>query len=115
LHIAARSMKLRRMNDALPMIVGASTIGISVVVMMMLVKGQSKKAAAVIAMIKTRGPMTLDEIAAATGTNLVMKGYLMQALDALVAQQTLAKISPPPDHPRMRIFRDTKYGLPPTA
>jgi hypothetical protein len=115
LHIVGRSMKLRRMNDALPMIVGALTIGISVVVMVLLVKGQSKKAAAVIAMIKTRGPRTLDEVAAATGTSFVMKGYLMQALDGMVAQQTLTKIPPPPDHPRMRIFRDTKYGLPPTA
>jgi hypothetical protein len=102
-------------NDSLSMIVGTLTIGISVGVMMMLVRGQSKKAGAVVAMITTRGPMTLDEIAKATKTNFVMKGYLMQALDAMVAQQTLAKIAPPPGHPRMRIFRDTKYALPPTA
>jgi hypothetical protein len=78
----------------------------------MLVKGQSNKAATILEMIKTRGPMTLDEITAATKTNFVMKGYLMQALDNMVAQQTLTKIAPPPDHPRMRIFRDTKYALP---
>src|ERR1019366_3120257 len=98
------------MSDALPMITGALTISISLVVMMMLVKGQAKKATVVVEMIKTRGPMTLDEISAATKTNFVMKGYLMQALDGMVARQTLVKIPPPPDHPRMRIFRDTKYG-----
>ncbi len=103
------------MSDVLPMIIGALTIGISLVVMMMLVKGQTKKATLVIEMIKARGPMTLDEITAATKTNFVMKGYLMQALDGMVTQRTLIKIPPPPDHPRMRIFRDTKYGLPPTA
>ena len=99
------------MSDTLPILIGGLTITISLVVMMMLVKGQSKKAATVIEMIKARGPMTLDEIAAATKTNIVMKGYLMQALDNMVAQQTLTKIAPPTDHPRMRIFRDTKYAL----
>jgi hypothetical protein len=53
--------------------------------------------------------MTLDEIAKALGTSLFAKGYLMQALDQMVAQGTLVKIAPPAGHPRLRILRDTKY------
>jgi hypothetical protein len=55
--------------------------------------------------------MTLDELAAELGTNVFAKGYLMQALDALVAEGRLKKIPPPPGHPRLRIFRDTKYAV----
>ena len=55
--------------------------------------------------------MTLDELAAATGTNVVMKGYLMQALDGLVAEGKLTKTPPPAGHPALRIARDSKYAL----
>jgi hypothetical protein len=78
-----------------------------------LVKGQRKKVEACYELLGTRGPMTLDEISAATGTNVVMKGYLMQALDQLASEGKLQKTPPPPGHPALRIFRDTKYGLPP--
>jgi hypothetical protein len=88
---------------------------ISAFVMRALVKGQRKKVETTLELLKTRGPMTLDEIAAATGTNVVMKGYLMQALDAMIAKGGLTKIPPPEGHPRLRIFRDTKYALPPKA
>ena len=86
---------------------------LSGLVMWWLVKGQRKKAEAAFEMLGARGPMTLDEIAAATGTNLVMKGYLMQALDQLAAEGKLQKTPPPKGHPALRILRDTKYGLPP--
>jgi hypothetical protein len=87
----------------------------SSVVMAILVKGQRKKVEGALEMLKARGPMTLNEIASATGTNFVMKGYLMQALDGMASQGKLLKIPPPPGHPALRIHRDTRYGVPPTA
>jgi hypothetical protein len=103
------------LENAGPISVAAVTVTLSAFVMRALVRGQRKKIEAVIEMLKTRGPLTLNEITEATGTNFVMKGYLMQALDRRVAEGGLTKIPPPPGHPRMRIFRDTKYGLPSAA
>ncbi|HUB06889.1 MAG TPA: hypothetical protein VMB50_07810 [Myxococcales bacterium] len=94
---------------------GVAVAVVSAVVMRALVKGQRKKVETALELLKTRGPMTLDEIAAETGTNVVMKGYLMQALDAMTAKGGLTKIPPPPGHPRLRLFRDTKYALPTQA
>ena len=74
-----------------------------------LVSGQKKKLAQIDALMLEHGGMTLDEIAKALGTNMFAKGYLMQALDQLVAQGTLVKVAPPAGHPRLRILRDTKY------
>jgi len=81
-------------------------------VMWRLVQGQRKKAESAFEMLGARGPMTLDELAVATATNVVMKGYLMQALDQLAAEGKLEKTPPPKGHPVLRITRDTKYGLP---
>jgi hypothetical protein len=93
----------------------AGIVGVIValaVVMPLLISGQRKKVAQIEPLLRERGGMTLDEIARELSTNVVAKGYLMQALDAMVAEGRLAKIAPPADHPRMRIFRDTKYALP---
>jgi hypothetical protein len=79
------------------------------VVMPMMIAGQKKKLAGIDGLLRERGGMTLDEIAKALGTNVFAKGYLMQALDQMVAQGKLVKVPPPPGHPRLRIFRDTKY------
>jgi hypothetical protein len=98
--------------DTSAIVVGIVIVVLSGVVMSLLVKGQRKKAEAAFAMLAARGPMTLDELTAATGTNFVMKGYLMQALDGLASEGKLEKIAPPAGHPRLRILRDTKYGLP---
>jgi hypothetical protein len=90
----------------------ALVVGVlSVVVMTMLVNGQRKKALELLPLLEARGPLTLDEIAAATETGLVMKGYLMQALDSLVAEGKLEKTPPPKGHPPMRLARDTKYAV----
>ena len=94
-------------------IVSAVLSGVlSVVVMAGLVKSQRKKAEAAFALLQQRGPLTLDELAVATSTNIVMKGYLMQALDGLVAEGKLEKSLPPKGHPALRFARDTKYCLP---
>jgi hypothetical protein len=99
--------------DSVAVISAVLVVVLSGLVMWWLVKGQRKKAEAAFEMLGARGPMTLDEIAAATGTNVVMKGYLMQALDQLAAEGKLQKRPPPQGHPVLRIARDTKYGLPP--
>jgi hypothetical protein len=93
----------------------ATLIGIVIafaVVMPMLVSSQRKKVAQIEPMLRERGGMTLDEIAAALKTGIVAKGYLMQALDQMAAEGKLTKTPPPAGHPRMRIVRDTKYSLP---
>ncbi len=82
------------------------------IVIPLLVRRQRKTVEQAFGMLKERGPMTLDEIAAATGTNFVMKGYLMQALDAMALEGRLTKTLPPKGHPVLRMARDTKYGLP---
>ncbi len=96
-------------------LVGMFTIGTIVVlslgVMGFLISGQRKKVARIEPLLRERGGMTLDECAKALGTNVFAKGYLMQALDGMVRDGTLTKIPPPAGHPRMRIFRDTKYSL----
>ena len=92
-------------------ITSALVVVLSAVVMSRLVMGQRKKVEAAFGMLAERGPMTLDELAAATGANVIMKGYLMQALDAFVAEGKLEKTPPPKGHPALRIARDTKYGL----
>ena len=97
--------------DAAILITTVLTGTISVVVMSMLVKRQRKRAEAAFGLLGSRGPMTLDELAAATGANVVMKGYLMQALDGLVTEGKLEKTPPPKGHPVLRITRDTKYCL----
>jgi hypothetical protein len=92
----------------------AGTVGVIIamaVVMPLLISGQKKKLAQVEGTLRDRGGMTLNELAAALGTNAVMKGYLMQALDQMVAEGKLKKIPPPAGHPRLRILRDTKYEL----
>ena len=99
-------------DSLIPIVTGGAVAIISPIVMRALVKGQRRKVETVRDLLKSRGPMTLNEITAATSTNLVMKGYLMQALDGMVAKHELTKIPPPEGHPRMRIFRDTKYALP---
>ena len=91
----------------------ATTIGIGLafaVVMPKLISGQRKKLASVEPLLRERGGMTLDELAKELGTSVFAKGYLMQALDAMVAEGKLVKIPPPAGHPRMRIFKDTKYA-----
>ena len=91
----------------------ATTVGIGLafaVVMPKLVSGQRKRLARVEPLLRERGGMTLDEIAKELGTSVFAKGYLMQALDAMVTEGKLVKVPPPPGHPRMRIFRDTKYA-----
>ncbi len=90
----------------------ASAVGVAIafaIVIPMLVSGQRKKLAGLEVLLRERGGMTLDEIAKALGTNVFAKGYLMQALDQMVAQGKLVKIVPPPGHPKLRIIRDTKY------
>lgn len=91
--------------------IGAAVgVGIALAVIIpRLVSGQKKKLAGLDALMRQPGGMTLDEIAKALGTNVFAKGYLMQALEQLVAQGTLVKTPPPPGHPRLRIHRDTRY------
>jgi hypothetical protein len=97
-------------------VVGISAVvGVAIafaIVMPMIIAGQRKKVARIEGLLRERGGMTLDEIAKALGTNVFAKGYLMQALDQMVAQGKLVKVPPPPGHPKLRIFRDTKYQLP---
>jgi hypothetical protein len=96
----------------------AGTIGVVIavaVVIPILVSGQRKKVARVEGVLRERGGMTLNEVAAALGTNVFAKGYLMQALDQMVLEGKLVKVPPPPGHPRLRIFRDTKYQLAPAT
>jgi hypothetical protein len=81
------------------------------VVMPLLVRGQRKKVARAENVLRERGGMTLNELASTLGTGVFAKGYLMQALDQMVNDGKLKKVPPPPGHPRLRIFRDTKYEL----
>jgi ABC-type siderophore export system fused ATPase/permease subunit len=90
----------------------ASAVGVAIafaIVMPILVLGQRKKLAGLEGFLRERGGMTLDEIAKALGTSFFAKGYLMQGLDQMVTQGKLIKVAPPKGHPRLRIFRDTKY------
>src|SRR4051812_5182391 len=87
----------------------APLVGVAIAVAIVIpriVSGQKKKLAGIDALLRERGGMTLDEIAKALGTSMFAKGYLMQALDQMVAQGKLVKVAPPPGHPRLRIFRD---------
>lgn len=95
-------------------IIIASGIGSMValaVIVPSLIGRQRKKIAEVEALLRQGEGMTLDEITTATKTNAIAKGYLMQALDAMVAEGKLVKVPPPVGHPRLRILRDTKYQL----
>ncbi len=96
-------------------IVGISTgVGIAIafgVVMPILVASQRKKVGTIRDLLRERGAMTLDEITAELRTNVFAKGYLMQALDQLVRDGKLEKIEPPPETPRRRRFRETRYAL----
>ncbi len=103
------------MDSVGPIAVGVVTVTLSGFVMRALIRGQRKKADAIRDLLKTRGPLTLDELATATRTGLIMKGYLMQALDGMASKGELTKIPPPHGHPALRIARDTKYGLPSAA
>jgi hypothetical protein len=103
--------KRTSMADMITIATGVSVAVAIGVVMPMLVSGQKKKLARIEPLLRERGGMTLDEVAKELGTNIVAKGYLMQALDAMVAEGKLVKIPPPDGHPRMRIFKDTKYAI----
>jgi hypothetical protein len=95
-------------------IIIASTVGVGVglaFIVPLLIARQRKKVAQLETLLGEREGMTLDEITQATRTGIFAKGYLMQALDALVAEGKLVKVPPPAGHPRLRIFRDTQYQL----
>jgi ABC-type siderophore export system fused ATPase/permease subunit len=97
------------MDNLIPI---ASTISVALAtsfVMPRLVSGQRKRVAQIEPLLRERGGMTLNEIASELGTSVFAKGYLMQALDKMVADGTLIKVPPPKGHPRFRIFKDTKY------
>jgi ABC-type siderophore export system fused ATPase/permease subunit len=99
------------MDNMLPI---ASTIGVAIAtsfVMPKLVSAQRKRLAQIEPLLRERGGMTLDEIASELKTSVFAKGYLMQALDKMVADGKLVKVAPPKGHPRFRIFKDTKYLL----
>jgi hypothetical protein len=85
---------------------------LSAAVMGWLVSGQRKQVARIEPLLRERGGMTLDEIAAQLGTSVFAKGYLMQALDRLAAEGRLTRTPPPKGHPMLRITRDTRYALP---
>ena len=101
--------------NAVALVTAVLTAVLSVGVMSMLVKSQRARAEAAFGLLASKGPMTLDELAVATGANVVMKGYLMNALDELAAEGKLVKTPPPKGHPALRIARDTRYGLPSSA
>jgi hypothetical protein len=100
------------MSTVIPIVAFCTPILALFVIVPWVVRRQRAKLAAFRPTLAARGPMTLDEIAAATGTNAIIQGYLMEALDAEAEAGALERIPPPPGHPIARFYRDTRYGVP---
>jgi hypothetical protein len=81
------------------------------VVIPLIVGRQRKKLEALMGVLEQSGPMTFDAIAKKLETSVFAKGYLMQALDRMVAEGRLKKTPPPKGTPALRIVRETTYEV----
>src|SRR5262245_23532793 len=95
---------------------GAIGVAIGVaIVMPLMVNRQRKKLEGVEKLLRESGAMTFDDIAKKLNTGVFTKGYLLQALDKMVAEGKLQKIPPPKGTPMLRIVRDTQYKALPSS
>src|SRR5690349_4576187 len=99
------------MDSTVMLVATMLTAVLSVLVMGFIVSRQRRKLDGVLPLLRERGGMTLNEIAAALGTSVFAKGYLMQALNQLSADGRLTRTPPPKGHPMLRIAGDTRYTV----